>query len=247
MKLIHARDSSFQMGGDYSADAQPVHTVIFTHDFWIDTTEVTQRSYLELMGINPSAFTGEENRPVERTTWFDAVLYCNKRSKRDGLDTVYSFTGMSGTPASGCVGLLDLAIDLTKNGYRLPTEAEWEYACKGGTETDYFWDTASADANAWYFENSNQQTHPVARKLPNPFGLYDMCGNVWEWCNDWYEKFSSASQTDPTGIASGTERSLRGGSWHDGSETLLSAYRTRDNPMYRLIGDTGFRCAISQQ
>jgi formylglycine-generating enzyme required for sulfatase activity len=247
MRPIHANGVSFQMGGTYSADAMPVHTVSFRYDFWIDTTEVTQSSYYSLMGTNPSSFMGFGNRPVEKTTWFDAALYCNERSKRDSLDTVYSYTGISGIRGNGCTGLTGLAIDLSKSGYRLPTEAEWEYSCRAGTTTDYYWGSANEDAYIWYFVNSTSQTHPVATKLPNAWGLYDMNGNVAEWCNDWYMSFTSEAQTDPTGPDSSRERCLRGGSWIDGMECVLSAYRVRDVPSYRTLGDVGFRCARVQE
>jgi len=244
MRLIHSKDSSFQMGNDYSPDALPIHTVTITCDYWIDTTEVTQESYKALMGINPSSFTGNDYRPVEKVTWFDAVIYCNKRSRRDSLDTVYSYTTVTKSGVT-CIGLTDLTTDLLKKGYRLPTEAEWEFACRAGTISDYYWGDKDSSAGdfAWFYQNSETQTHQVALKEPNAFGLYDMAGNVYEWCNDWYEKWSTpAAKTDPTGMISGTEHSIRGGSWNDGAENLLSGYRVRDVPTYRTLGDVGFRC-----
>ncbi len=230
--MVSIAGGTFQMGqpnpdlGGYSwsSDEQPAHSVTVS-GFYMDTTEVTQGDYLTLMGVNPSQFTGDSLRSVEQVTWFDAVLYCNARSKRDGKDTVYTFTSitMGGTPANWCTALGGLAVDFSKNGYRLPTEAEWEYACRAGTTTDFYWggsypltttaDTAAIDNNAVWYYNSNNSTARVGTKLPNAYRLYDMSGNVQEWCNDWYGSYSSGSQTDPTGPSTGTLGVMRGGSW----------------------------------
>jgi formylglycine-generating enzyme len=221
---------TFQMG--QAGIAEPVHDVTLTRNFYMDTTEVTQGNFLALMGVNPSGFTGDANRPVEQVTWFDAVLYCNARGKHIGLDTVYSYTSLTGTPGNGCTGLGGLSIDMTRNGYRLPTEAEWEYSCRAGTTTAYYWadDTIGINNNGWSNYNSGNATHTVATKLPNAWGLYDMAGNVWEWCNDWYEGYSSDAQTDPTGAASGIYRVLRGGSCYNGSDDFRSAHRLNNYP-----------------
>jgi len=204
---------TFQMG--QVGIAAPVFSLTLSR-FWIDTTPVTQADYLALMGVNPSHFKGDTRRPVEQVTWFDAALYCNQRSKRFRLDTVYSYSSKSGVPGNGC-GLVGLAIDFNKNGYRLPTDAQYEYALRAGTTTKCFWgDDSSAGGNyAWYSYNSDSTTQPVATKLPNPWGLYDITGNVTEWCNDWYPDFysidSTAGQTDPVGPATGRNRVHRGG------------------------------------
>jgi formylglycine-generating enzyme required for sulfatase activity len=253
MVLISASGQSFQMGSNDASFPieQPVHTVSFTHNFYMDTSEVTQADYSSVMGVNPSYFTGDTNRPAEEVTWFDAVLYCNARSKRDGMDTVYSYSSLSGIPGNGCTGLGNLVITLARNGYRLPTEAEWEYACRAGSTADYYWggsyppataaDTAAVDTNAVWLQNSNNSTTSVGTKQPNAMGLYDMCGNVWEWCNDWYANYDSNSQTDPAGPASGSYRVLRGGSWLSDSYSLRSAYRGGLNPVSRSY-ENGFRC-----
>jgi formylglycine-generating enzyme required for sulfatase activity len=237
MKLIPAKDSSFQMG--QVGLAEPLHKVTFTKDFFMDSTEVTQANYQALMGVNPSYATGNLNRPVENVSWFDAVLYCNKRSIKEGLDSVYKYTSIYGTAGDGC-SLSNVNADIGKNGYRLPTEAEWEYACRAGTTTQYYWNNGIAGDYAWYSINSNGKSYPIAQKLSNAFKLYDMCGNVFEWCNDWYGTYNSIAQSDPTGPQTGTNRVIRGGSWNNTVNYLLSANR-QNSGAFR-SGDGGFRC-----
>jgi sulfatase modifying factor 1 len=246
MRLIHASGKSFKMGDSAYASTKPVHKVKFAHDFYMDTTEVTQADYQALMGVNPSYFTGDPQRPVERVTWYDAILYCNARSKRDRFDTVYQYTMAYGDPGDGCPALVNLDIDYKKNGYRLPTEAEWEYACRGGKPAGYEGDNISRRSNyAWWKENSGNSTHPVATKLPNAFGLYDMGGNVWEWCNDGYMSgsYTRKPQIDPTGPSSNiyrVYRVLRGGSWQSGAGIHFCSYRYGNFPDGRFR--YGFRC-----
>ena len=235
-------------------DEQPVHSVTVSA-FYMDTTDVTQGDYQALMRVNPSRFTGNPQRPVENVSWCDAVLYCNARSKRDCKDTVYTFTSISGKRGAGSKGLGNIGIDYTKNGYRLPTEAEWEYACRAGSTTDYYWgqsyppgttaDTAEISSHAVWYVNSPNRTQPVATKPPNGLGLYDMAGNVWQWCNDWYGSYNSSSQTNPTGPASGSLRVMRGGSWNYSSAlNLCAAFRNVILPFYRYnLG--GFRVVCS--
>ena len=237
MKLIAA--GTFPMGSTTKSTEQPVHSVTMSA-FWMDSTEVTQADYVALMGVNPSNFSGVTRGPVENITWYDAVLYCNKRSKRDGKDTVYRYTSISGTAGNGCSGLSGLIIDTSKSGYRLPTDAQREYACRAGTTTDYYWGSKTIDNYAWYSSNSGNTTHTVATKLPNAWGLYDMSGNVYEWCNDWYGTYSSGAQTDPQGATSGSYRVLRGGSWNFYTPLLRSANRSGSDPDYRR-NDNGFR------
>ena len=253
--MVQITGGTFQMGsttGD--AEEAPVHTVTVS-DFWLDTTEVTQKQYGDLMSSTYIGFTAPswsssyglgDNNPAYYVNWYDAVLYCNARTKASGSsDTVYSYTSISGTPGNDCE-LSGLSIDLSKQGYRLPTEAEWEYACRGGTTTDYYWGSNSAGDYAWYLSNSGSSTHPVAQKLPNAYGLYDMSGNVWEWCNDWYGSYDSGSATNPTGPSSGSYRVRRGGSWHINASFLRSAFRFYYRPDIE-YSYFGFRVVLPAQ
>ncbi|MGA2506857.1 MAG: SUMF1/EgtB/PvdO family nonheme iron enzyme [Chitinispirillaceae bacterium] len=224
-KPIPAKGVTFSMGTDNASLGSygPAHNVTLSYDYYMDSTEVTQNDYFVLMGVNPSFFIGNVNRPVDSLTWFDAVLYCNARSKRDNLDTVYSYASIIGTRGNGTTALAGLVIDRSKIGYRLPFEDECEYACRAGTTTEYYWgrgypvtthdDTLALDSNVVWHHNSPSGTQPVATKKPNTFGLYDIIGNVTEWCNDWYVTYTATPLTDPTGPASGTYRVERGGAW----------------------------------
>jgi formylglycine-generating enzyme required for sulfatase activity len=240
MRMING--GTFSMG--QIGTAEPVHSVTLS-PFFMDTTEVTQADYFTLMGVNPSCFTGDMQRPVEGVSWFDAVLYCNARSKRDGCDTVYSYTTVTGTPGNGCSYLGNLNIDMIKSGYRLPTEAQWEYACRAGTTTKYFWgdDSSDGDSYAWTFSNSGKITHAVAMLLPNAWGLYDMSGNVWEWVNDWFGGYPNNSQIDPTGPENGERRIRRGCSMYYYLSQLNWAIRSSGDPVF-ISNDEGFRCVL---
>jgi hypothetical protein len=211
MKLISA--GNYLMGAvpedTYAeGDETPVHSVTFTNPFYCDSTKVTQEDYLALMNVNPSAYKASTLNPVDNVTWYDALLYCNARSKRDGWDTVYSYTAVTGTPGNGVTNLAGLTTNLAKSGYRLPNEAQWEYVCRAGTRFTYFWgDSASLAGNyAWV---SQTTTHPVATKLPNAWHLYDVLGNGYEWCGDFYAAYTSAALTDPTGLLSGSNPNAR--------------------------------------
>jgi formylglycine-generating enzyme required for sulfatase activity len=252
MKLIVG--GTFMMGDTITMgiiSGLPVHSVTLS-SFFMDTTEVTQSDYYALMGVNPSNHTGDSLCPVERDSWFDAVLYCNVRSKRDSLDTVYSYTSITGTPGNGCTALVGLVIDMSKNGYRLPTEAEWEYACRAGTTTGFYWgsyppttpaDTLMTDSNAIWAHSAGGTTARVASKKPNALGLYDMAGNTWEWCNDWgVTPYDTTVTVDPTGPSTGTARIQRGGSYlSTNTSRLCPSYRIRNLP-YSRFTDGGFRC-----
>ncbi len=254
---------------------QPIHTVSFTYDFWMDTALVTQKEYDAAMSSAYSEYKtpgwGTEygfgdRYPSYLMMWGDAALYCNALSKSIGFDTVYAYDSISGTPGKLCKldGVTD---DIKKNGYRLPTEAEWEYACRGGTGTDYFWgenykpypaveaDTAEIGSytvwkvNAWDpgIGNAGFGTHPVAQKKPNPYGLYDMSGNLYEWCNDWWGGYYSWEDVvDPIGPDSGPGHIARGGSWGNDATFLRSANRRFFPPDY-LYNFLGFRTVRAVQ
>jgi len=236
MALIPA--GSFRMGNitnhpDGTRHEKPVHEVIITQPFLISRKEVTQYQYEIVMGSNPSFFKGPD-LPVELVTWYDAVEFCNELSRRQDLDTCYSGSGTN------------ILCDFTANGYRLPTEAEWEYACRAGTETDFHTGNLmypayvpldpALDRAGWYYTNSgcadhnSGRTHPVGEKEPNAFGLYDMHGNVWEWCWDWLDSnpYASGATKDPRGPASGSYHILRGGSWGSPAGSCRSARRSAD-------------------
>ncbi|MDA9859205.1 SUMF1/EgtB/PvdO family nonheme iron enzyme, partial [Rubripirellula sp.] len=199
------------------------HQVTLTNAFRLGAQEVTQLQYFQVMGANPSHFQGPSN-PVEQVSWHSAVEFCRKLSE------------LPEEQAKGHV-------------YRLPTEAEWEYACRAGTTTNYsFGDEESyLSEYAWYGRNADGTTHPVAEKSPNAWGLFDMHGNVFEWCMDWYGDYPSESVTNPMGPQSGLSRVDRGGSWDKVALDCLSSRRGRLPPS-KAVRVTGFRvvCIIAQ-
>ncbi|MGI5861533.1 MAG: bifunctional serine/threonine-protein kinase/formylglycine-generating enzyme family protein [Myxococcales bacterium] len=219
---------------------EPLHEVIITRAFQLQTTLVTQAQWTALMKLNPSSFQGLE-RPVERVTWFDAVAYCNAFSEAFGLEPAYVLTAVEGRPGEEGLFAKVMWKGLDCPGYRLPTEAEWEYACRAGTSGPRY---GELDAIAWWGGNSGNETHPVAQKQANPWGLYDMLGNLWEWCWDWYGPVSTDAGLvgDPTGPATGRERLWRGGSWGNDPEQVRAATRTSKLPNHRPFS-VGFRLA----
>ena len=207
-----------RFGGEaeFFEDEHPPHPVEITKPFYLQTTEVSQGQWEKVMGNNPSRFKDcGDDCPVEQVSWDDAQEFISKLNQLEGT-----------------------------NKYRLPTEAEWEYACKAKTETAYSFGDESDKLGeyAWFTDNSGGQTHPGGKKKPNAWGLYDMHGNVWEWCQDWYGDYSSNSVADPKGPDKGENRVLRGGSWINGSWLLRSVSRNRNNPDGRGNFD-GFRVA----
>lgn len=261
MVLIRADGNSFEMGSDNGgSDEKPVHTVKFTYDFYMDTTEVRQREYSSLMSSSYMGYTepawtiggsaADDTYPAYWINWFDAVLYCNARSRDKGFDTVYSYSSISGTPGRGCE-LIGLSADLSKKGFRLPTEAEWEFACRAGSESRYYWgDSADAryanggESSGWPEDSYENTVAPAGNYRPNSFGLYDMCGSLWEWCNDWYDPdyYSSNETTDPLGPDSIVNyKTLRGGAWNSSPDLIRSSNRLKYFP-YTESNSYGFRC-----
>ncbi len=233
LETVYVEGGSFQMGStdsDANSDESPVHEVTVS-SFSIAKTEVTQGHWKTVMGDenNPSKWKGDD-LPVESVTWYEAVAYCNALSAKEGLEKVYTINGTTVTA------------DFDKNGWRLPTEAEWEYASRGGKESNGYKYSGSDTVGdvGWNRDNSGLRTHSVGEKVANELGLYDMSGNVWEWCWDWYGDYSSGSQTDPRGPSSGPFRLLRGGSWDGNARVLRSANRDGDLPGSSL-DHVGFR------
>ncbi|GHU24625.1 hypothetical protein FACS1894164_11690 [Spirochaetia bacterium] len=253
-KFVYISAGTFMMGSpkgepDRSSD-ETQHQVRISRDFYMSKCEVTQKEYQEVMRTNPSYFEGD-NLPVEQVSWYDAIEYCNAKSLKEGLTPAYTIDKSRKDPNNRADDD-DLKWVVTwsrsANGYRLPTEAEWEYACRGGTATPFSTGnnitTDQANYNGNYPYNGNatgtnrEKTTPVGSFTANAWGLYDMHGNVWEWCWDWKGDYSSSSQTDPSGVASGTYRVLRGGEWNLGARALRSALRNyRDaTSRYNYVG-----------
>lgn len=216
MALIPA--GSFTMGDKSEVDA-PLHEVAITSAFLMDKQLVTQGQYQKLMSANPSRWKGDQN-PVEQLRWGEAIAFCNKRSEAEGLVPCYDLkTGKCNFDASG---------------YRLPTEAEWEYACRAGTATPFFFgaDASKAGDYAWFDKNSGSRPRPVGQKRPNPWGLQDITGNVWEWCNDFYkvDYYQESPKQDPTGPEDGPTKVVRGGCWKSSADNCRSGVRYNENP-----------------
>ena len=222
MKLVLIPAGKFMMGSPDSEQGRnksegPQHEVVISKPFYMGVTEVTQAQYEAVMGTNPSNFKDATN-PVEMVSLTDATEFCKKLSEKTG------------------------------QAVRLPTEAEWEYACRAGSNTRFsFGDSDSILGDyAWWQSNSGGKTHPVGQKKPNAWGLYDMHGNVWEWCANWLGSYSSGSATDPRGPGSGGYRVLRGGSWSSrDADSFRCAFRDRlDRLGLTSRRDyNGFRCA----
>ena len=231
-KMIYIEAGTFTMGatseqtGAFS-DESPAHQVTITKDYYMGETEVTQALWYAVMGQKPTS---------DGSAWSDTK----------GLGDNYPAYYISWNDCQGFISKLNQLTGLT---FRLPTEAEWEYAARGGhkatTQTLYS-GSDTIDDVAWYASNSSSSTHPVAGKAANVLGLYDMSGNVWEWCNDWYGSYSSGAQTDPTGPSSGSFRVLRGGNWGDGATYCRVAFRNEGSVTGRIVLN-GMRLALTAE
>jgi formylglycine-generating enzyme len=208
---------------------RPTHKVTISNDFHMMKSEVTQGLYEKVMGSNPSYHSDcGSDCPVEKVSFYDAVVFANALSKMEGLQQCYSISGENvGWSTMNC------------SGWRLPTEAEWEYAARGG-EKYKFAGSKTEDDVAWFRDNSSSQTHSVCSKKENGYGLCDMSGNVWEWCWDWKGSYSFGTQPDPIGPPTGSFRILRGGSWSAAWGDLRVALRLYGKPSDLYYG-TGFR------
>ena len=216
--MVWVEGGTFRMGatseqGSEISDEKPVHSVTLS-GYYIGKTEVTQALWQAVMGSNPSYFEGDD-LPVEQVSWDDCQEFIRKLNS------------------------------LTGQNFRLPTEAEWEFACRGGNNSRGYKYSGSnyIDNVAWYDGNSGDKTHPVATKSPNELGIYDMSGNVWEWCADWYGDYSSGRQTNPKGPYGGSGRVNRGGSWYNFARNCRSSLRYYYFPAYRYYG-LGLRLAL---
>ncbi len=251
--MIPIPAGTFSMGctpGDPNceSDESPVHSVTLSA-FLMGETEVTQAQWQTVMGSNPSYFSSCAQCPVEQVSWYDAVVFCNRLSELQGLGPCYfadaAFTQVYGK--SGGSWSLPNSGEVHRNpsakGYRLPTEAEWEYAARGGSATNIYAGSNNVDEVAWYNENSSNGTKPVKGKLANGYGLYDMSGNVWEWCQDWYGGYSAEAQTDPQGPSGASSRVPRGGGWDNYAQYCRASRRSNDPPSYRYL-NLGFRLAL---
>ena len=218
--MVRVEAGTFTMGATAEMkipwdDEKPTHRVTLTNDYYIGKYEVTQALWKAVMGNNPSSFKGD-NLPVEEVSWDDCQDFISKLNR------------------------------ITGKTFRLPTEAEWEYAARGGNKSRGYQYSGSSNLSdvAWYKDNSGSKTHAVGTKQPNELGIYDMCGNVWEWCQDWYGKYSSSSQVNPTGATSGSSRVNRGGCLINDARDCRSSCRGNNTPGGR--GYLGLRLVLSE-
>lgn len=252
--MILVNGGTFQMGSPMGmADERPVHTVTLSN-FFIDTFQVTQENWVQIMDSNPSYFSinpapyeNQMRRPVERISQYDAFIYCNKRSEKEGLTPCYTING-----TDDCKKWGDVPVSATKlwnnvecrweaDGYRLPTEAEWEYAARGGHLGTTHQSAHSSDDEAWNKNNSAMITHAVGLKKPNLLGLHDMFGNVWEWCWDWYTSYTEDAVVNPHSTVIDdleADRIGRGGAWNAEPSDCTPFFRNGGSPAarYSFIG-----------
>jgi len=244
--FVRVEGGTFQMGSSVNSNEQPIRSVTLK-SFNIGKYEVTQKEWFEVMGTTMrqqqataggSGQYGEgDNHPMYYVSWLEAIEYCNRRSVKEGLTPAYSGSGNN------------ISCNWSANGYRLPTEAEWEYAAKGGNKDPMVYEYSGSNSVgtvAWYDGNSGSRTQPVGTKAANSLGIHDMSGNVYEWCWDWYGTYPSGAQSDPTGASSGSNRVIRGGSWLISAAYARSALRNHYTPTNRSY-HVGFRLVRNAQ
>jgi uncharacterized protein (TIGR02171 family) len=258
MVKISSAGKSFQQGWNdslASIDEKPGMQTAFTYNYWLDTTVVTQKQYFDVMGKRPDSASSPygvgDDYPVYYVSWFDAVLYCNARSRAEHLDTLYVYSGINYSSSGSVYELTGLRYDLSKDGYRLPTESEWEYAARDASSSLPF--SAASDSGyarncAWFTANSSGRTHPVGTRLPNSLGLYDMAGNVFEWTNDWKCLYDGSNITNSLGALqpdNAYEKVIKGGSYNYPLMYLRPSHRsaTYATQLSTACEYVGFRCA----
>ena len=244
VELIHIEGGTFRMGGLMHKDEKPIHTVTID-SFCLAKYPVTQKLWYEVMGttiekqrdlVNETwLILGKgDDYPMYYVNWYEAVDFCNRLSRLEGLTPVYSGSGD------------DITCNWEADGYRLPSEAEWEYAARGAGSISIEYDYSGSndvDAVAWYSGNSAGETHPVGQKEPNILGLYDMSGNIWEWCWDWHESYyEGPTRINPKGALEGSYKVWRGGSWSSIIRDVRSSFRSYNIPIGR-GNSVGFRVA----
>ncbi|GMU90621.1 MAG: hypothetical protein AMXMBFR49_28260 [Chlorobiota bacterium] len=236
LNMVQIQGGTFLMGAtpEQGEDAtqleQPSHTISLD-SYYIGTYLVSQSEWEKVMGSNPANFKGSDF-PVEQVSWYDVIDFCNRLSDRENLQRAYTGAGDN------------IKCDFTVNGYRLPTEAEWEYAARGGNKNRRLRYSGSdnLDSVGWYDKNSGRKTNKVGEKFQNELGIFDMSGNVWEWCWDWHGNYGSSAQTNPRGPHSGSCRVVRGGSWDNLARSCRVASRIHLTPDYQ-SNIVGFRVA----
>jgi sulfatase modifying factor 1 len=255
--LVNVEGGTFIMGrtvGTGYDDELPTHAVTLS-SYYIGKYEVTQAEWFAVMGTNPSTFTGDNSKPVEMVSFYSVLKYCNLRSMMEGLTPAYEISNSTDPANWGAVPTANDATwnavicSMTANGYRLPTEAEWEFAARGRANNPDYLYSGSDTINlvSWYDVNSAATTHPVGQKTANAIGTYDMSGNVQEWVWDWYGMYSNSTVTNPTGPASNVDnrRVIRGGSWEQtatASRVVFRNWGTPEKGMDRVFNSRlGFR------